>query len=62
MAKDDGAFWSIFSYLLSGLIVWGGIGALVNHFFNFRLALPIGLLIGITASFYLIWVRFIRQR
>jgi|OM-RGC.v1.036227360 ATP synthase protein I len=62
MASDDGAFWSIFSYLLSGLIVWGGIGALINHFLNFRLALPIGLLIGITASFYLIWIRFIRQR
>jgi ATP synthase protein I len=62
MASDDGAFWSIFSYLLSGLIVWGGIGALVNHFFHLRLALPIGLLIGITASFYLVWIRFIRQR
>lgn len=58
--KDDGAFWSIFSYLLSGLIVWGGIGALVAHFFNFRAALPIGLLVGISASFYLIWIRFIR--
>jgi F0F1-type ATP synthase assembly protein I len=61
MAKDDGAFWSIFSYLLSGLLVWGGIGWLVDHFFNFRLAIPIGLLVGISASFYLIWMRFIRS-
>jgi hypothetical protein len=57
--KNDGAFWSIFSYLLSGLIIWGGIGAAVAHFFDFRLALPIGLLVGISASMYLIWIRFI---
>ena len=32
MAKinEEGALWSIFGYLISGLLIWGGIGYLLD--------------------------------
>ena len=29
--KDEGAYWSIFGYLLSGLLIWGGVGKLLDN-------------------------------
>jgi ATP synthase protein I len=59
--REDGAFWSIFAYLISGLLFWGGVGALADHFLNTSYLILIGLLIGLSAGLGLIWMRFIRQ-
>ena len=32
--REDGAFWSIFAYLISGLVFWGAMGALGDHFLH----------------------------
>jgi len=60
--REEGALWSIFGYLLSGLLVWGGIGYGLDHLFNkedtFTL---IGLLLGMGSALYLVWMRFGRN-
>lgn len=62
MAKqDDSAFWTIFAYLVSGLVFWGGAGALADHFFHSHFLVFVGLVVGLTAGLSLIWLRFIRE-
>ena len=58
---EENALWTIFGYLLSGLLFWGGAGWLADHFFHTTYLLLIGLLVGISGSIYLIWLRFGRQ-
>lgn len=60
--REEGALWSIFGYLLSGLLVWGGIGYGLDHLFGkedtFTL---VGLLLGMGSALYLVWMRFGRN-
>lgn len=44
--------------LLSGLLVWGGIGWLVDRWLGTGFALPTGMILGMIGSFYLIYKRF----
>ena len=54
--------WSIISTLVAGPIVWGGIGALVDHFAGTnRVFLPLGVVLGFVTSFYIVYVRFGRD-
>ncbi|MDP1712114.1 MAG: hypothetical protein Q8K86_06625 [Candidatus Nanopelagicaceae bacterium] len=61
MKKDEGAAWSIFGYLLSGLLFWGGAGYFLDRWLNTRYFLLGGLLLGVSAAIYLIWLRFGRE-
>ena len=58
---DEGAFWSIVGYLLSGLLVWGGGGYLLDMWLGARYLTVIGLLIGVISAIYLIWLRYIKR-
>jgi ATP synthase protein I len=50
---------SIISYLIGGLAFYGGLGWLLDHATGHSaLFLPIGLVVGIAASLYLIYIRF----
>lgn len=57
-AVSAGAVWSVLGTLLSGLLVWGGIGWLVDRWLGTVLAFPIGMVLGMIGSFYLIHKRF----
>ncbi len=59
--NDEAAFWSIIAYLISGLVFWGGAGAIADHFLGTRYLLIVGLVLGIGSSFWLIWLRFIKR-
>jgi len=59
--NDEGAAWSIFGYLLSGLLFWGGAGYFLDRWLNTRYFLLGGLLLGVGAAIYLIWLRFGRE-
>ena len=59
--NDEAAFWSIIASLISGFVVWGGAGAIADHFLGTGYLLIVGLVIGIGSSFWLIWLRFIKQ-
>jgi ATP synthase protein I len=53
--------WSIFGYLLSGLVFWGGIGYALDKWLNNGIFTLIGLLVGISGAIYLVWLRFGRE-
>jgi len=59
--REENALWSIFGYLVSGLLFWGGIGWAADHFFNTTYLTLIGLLVGMGGALYLIWLRFGRE-
>jgi ATP synthase protein I len=52
------AAWSVISSILAGILAWGGIGWLVDHFLGTSFAFPIGMLIGAGAAMYLVVKRF----
>ena len=59
--NEEGALWSIVGYLLSGLLIWGGIGWGFDRWLNTNYFLLVGLLLGAGASIYLVWLRFGRD-
>ncbi|MEI6406454.1 MAG: hypothetical protein WCO85_02890 [Actinomycetes bacterium] len=59
--NEEGALWSIMGYLLSGLLIWGGIGWGLDHWLGTHFLLLVGLLLGGGASMYLVWLRFGRE-
>ena len=61
MRNEENALWTIVGYLLSGLIFWGGVGWALDKWLGTTLLTLIGLLIGVSSSLYLIWLRFGRE-
>jgi ATP synthase protein I len=48
--------WTVFSYLLSGMAAYGGIGWLVGRAVHIEILFPIGMLAGIAISLgFVIW-------
>ena len=58
---EESALWSILGYLISGQIVWGGIGWLLDRWLGTSFLVLIGLLLGMGSSIYLVWLRFGRR-
>ncbi|SEF91867.1 Putative F0F1-ATPase subunit Ca2+/Mg2+ transporter [Thermomonospora echinospora] len=52
------AAWSIPSYLLSGMAVYGGIGWLLDRWLGTSALLPIGILVGLGLALYLVYHRY----
>ena len=59
--RDENAMWSIFGYLLSCLIFWGGVGYGLDKWLDKGIFTLIGLLVGISGAIYLVWLRFGRE-
>ena len=59
--NEENALWSIVGYLLSGLLIWGGIGWGLDKWLGTAYFLLVGLLLGAGASLYLVWLRFGRD-
>jgi F0F1-type ATP synthase assembly protein I len=56
---DSGIAWSIIGTLVAGVLVWGGIGWLVDRWLGTdSVFLVIGLLVGFASSMYLVFVRY----
>jgi ATP synthase protein I len=45
-----GTGWTVFSYLISGMLAYGGIGWVIAHFTHISLIFPIGMLVGLGIS------------
>ena len=54
--SDDGML--VLSYLLSGIIFYGGLGWVGDYFLNTSWLLPLGLILGLVTSLYLIIKRY----
>ena len=59
--RDANEAWSIVSYLISGMVVYGFVGWLLVRWTGVTLLFPVFLLIGIVVAFYLIWIRYLRD-
>jgi F0F1-type ATP synthase assembly protein I len=57
-----GTAWSVIGTLFAGILVWGGIGLLLDRWLDLRwLFLPIGMVVGISASIYMVYLRYGRD-
>ena len=45
-----GTGWNVFSYLIAGMLTYGGLGWLISHFTRISLFFPIGMLVGLAIS------------
>ena len=59
--NEEGARWSIVGYLISGLLIWGGIGYGLDQWLGTSYFLLLGMLLGAGAAIYLVWLRFGRE-
>jgi ATP synthase protein I len=57
----EGTGWAIVSYLIGGMVLYGGIGWLVGRWTHIAAFFPIGLLLGIGLSLALVVFRFTRS-
>jgi ATP synthase protein I len=56
--ESDG--WQILSYMLGGMILYGGVGWLVSHWTGIAILFPVGMILGIGLSVAMIIFRFTR--
>jgi len=56
--ESDG--WQILSYMLGGMILYGGGGWLVSHWTGIAILFPVGMILGIGLSVAMIIFRFTR--
>ena len=54
------AGWTAFSYLISGPLLYGGLGWLVDRWLDTEVFVVIGLLAGMALSLYMIYLRYVR--
>jgi ATP synthase protein I len=57
--ESDG--WQILSYMLGGMILYGGVGWLVGRWTGIALLFPLGMILGIGLSVAMIIFRFTRS-
>jgi F0F1-type ATP synthase assembly protein I len=50
--------WSVFSYLISGMAVYGGIGWIAGRLTHLSFLFPVGMLIGLILGIVLILYRY----
>ena len=56
--ESDG--WQILSYMLGGMILYGGIGWLISHWTGIAVLFPLGMILGVGLSVAMIIFRFTR--
>jgi ATP synthase protein I len=61
VAMGRGAGWEVFSYLIAGMLAYGGLGWVIGHFTHIQMLFPIGMLVGLAISLGWIIHRYGRQ-
>ena len=56
--KGQSDAWNAFGLVVSGVLVWGGVGFLVGAWLDSPLPRLVGLLVGMGAGLYLVWLRY----
>ncbi|MFB9627811.1 AtpZ/AtpI family protein [Nonomuraea helvata] len=61
--EEDGrdfadAMWSVPSYLLAGMAFYGGLGWLLDRWLSLSALFPIGVVLGVVLSGYLVYRKF----
>jgi ATP synthase protein I len=55
------AGWSILSYMITGMVLYGGIGWLVGRWTRIAVLFPVGMLVGLALAVALIILRYGRR-
>ena len=53
--------WTVFGYLISGMLAYGGIGWLVAHWTGISLIFPLGMLFGLALTITVVIYRYGRS-
>jgi F0F1-type ATP synthase assembly protein I len=57
--KGANQAWSVTASLLAGIVVWGGVGKLLDRWLGFaNLFTPIGMILGLGAAIYLVYIKY----
>jgi ATP synthase protein I len=56
--REQHAAWNAVSLIMAGVLFWGGLGWLAARWLDNRIFLAGGLLLGMGAALYLVWVRY----
>lgn len=59
--KGEADAYGALGMVVSGVLVWGGVGFLVSEWLGNRVFVMLGLLLGMGAGLYLVWFRYGRQ-
>lgn len=59
---EESAMWNVVSYLISGPVLFGGIGWVLDRWLGTGFFVPTGILAGMFVSLYLVWVRYGTQK
>lgn len=57
-SREADQAWRAFAYLLSGPLLYGGAGWLLDQWLGTAFLLPLGIVGGMALSVYLIWFRY----
>lgn len=56
--KGEADAWNAFSYVLSGMLLWGGVGWLLSRWLGSQAWIGLGLMVGTAAGVALVWLRY----
>jgi fatty acid desaturase len=59
--RPDAAGWTYFSYLVGGMLLYGGIGWLIGHWTGLPVLFPVGMLTGLALAIAMIIFRVTRS-
>jgi len=59
---EEAHMWNVVSYLISGPVLFGGIGWALDRWLGTAFFVPFGILAGMAVSLYLVWVRYGTQQ
>jgi ATP synthase protein I len=59
--NSSNAGWTIFSYLISGMAFYGGLGWLISHWTHIGAIFPIGMLAGLGVGVFAVIYKYGRQ-
>ena len=57
----EGTGWAVVSYLIGGMVLYGGIGWLIGRWTDIPVLFPIGMLLGLALALALIIFRFTQR-
>jgi len=61
MPEGASAGWSILSYMITGMVLYGGIGWLIGRWTHVAALFPIGMLVGLGLALTMIILRYGRR-
>jgi hypothetical protein len=56
--REQNAAWKAVAYLITGPLIYGGLGALLDHWLGTSWLVGAGIVGGMALSLYLIWFRY----